>query len=262
MADFRNSRFMYLLGGIVVCFVLIQSTFFIVRAWRQAKQLGISNSTLKNTVISSAMFTLAPALSILATVISLSYALGIVIPWIRLSLIGNLSYEAVAAESALGAFGIVDGLQGRITDPTVFTAVIWVMTLGIMLSLFLIPFVLRGIQKRMGKVAEKNGRWADLMSTSAFIGIIAAFIARALAGASSPGSDATGAGFLSIATLLTAVFCMLGLQKLCQKKQIAWLEPFAMPLSMFLAMGVSILCSRYLPDSLVGFEWSQLRGAW
>ena len=47
------------------------------------------------------MFTVAPAISILATVIVLANALGIVLPWIRLSVIGNLMYETTAAEAAM-----------------------------------------------------------------------------------------------------------------------------------------------------------------
>ena len=39
--------------------------------------------------------------SILATVLALASALGYVLPWIRLSVIGHLAYETVAAEAAL-----------------------------------------------------------------------------------------------------------------------------------------------------------------
>ena len=67
--DFRQNGFMYALGFIVVAFVIVQSAFFIRKAWKRAKELGIESSVLKTTVTSSAVFTVAPAIAILATVV-------------------------------------------------------------------------------------------------------------------------------------------------------------------------------------------------
>lgn len=66
--DFKSSPFLYVLGFCVVGFIIVQSVFFLVRAWRRGKQLGMTTATLKNTVVSSALFTIAPALAIVATV--------------------------------------------------------------------------------------------------------------------------------------------------------------------------------------------------
>ena len=52
---------------------------------------------LKKTVGSSAVFTVAPAVAILLGVIALSRALGFPLPWLRLSVIGALTYETTAA---------------------------------------------------------------------------------------------------------------------------------------------------------------------
>ena len=103
--DFKESPFMYGIAFVVIGFVIVQSVFFIVKAWKRAKELGIKQETLKQTVTSSALFTLAPALAILATVIVLASSLGIVLPWIRLSVVGNLAYETVAAQTVLDELG-------------------------------------------------------------------------------------------------------------------------------------------------------------
>ena len=86
-----NSAFMYVIAVIIVVFVLAQSAFFLVRAWRRGKELGISTQKLKKTVISTAVFTIAPAVSILIGVVTLSKFLGIPLPWIRMSVIGALT---------------------------------------------------------------------------------------------------------------------------------------------------------------------------
>ena len=41
---------MYGLAAMVVVFVLAQSVFFLVKAWKQGKKLGISSQTLRGTV--------------------------------------------------------------------------------------------------------------------------------------------------------------------------------------------------------------------
>lgn len=89
--DFKESTFMYILGGAVVAFVLAQSLFFLIRAYRQGKKIGLSTAAMKNTIVSSSLFSIAPSISILATVLTLSGALGLVLPWIRLTVIGAIS---------------------------------------------------------------------------------------------------------------------------------------------------------------------------
>lgn len=245
---------MYSIGIAVVLFVIAQSVFFLVRAVKQAKQLGIENSAIKKTISSSAIFTVAPALAIVATVLTLSSALGMVLPWIRLTVIGAITYEVPAAEAAIEAFGGA-GLSQEVTDPTVFATVAWVMTLGSIMPLVLVPFMLKKIQKGMGKVVSKDGRWADLMSASAFIGLISAFIGRAVAGSGDKVVVGDGAGIMSITALLSSMLFMFVLEKLTNKFNINWLKPFAMPFSMILAMVVVMIMAKILPYNIASMEW-------
>lgn len=252
--DFKESGFMYLLGFIIVAFVVAQSLFFMIKAWKQGKTLGIKSATMKNTVIQSALFSVAPAIAILATVITLANALGLVLPWIRLSIVGNITYESAAATSVLEAFGL-GSLNNEVTDPKVFTAAAWVMTIGSVFPLVIIPFVVKKVQKKVGKVASENARLADILAAAAFIGLMAAFIAGAAVGVGDKTVLGDGAGLLSVLTLLTAMVATVLLQLLCKKARLTWLEPFVLPLSMFIAMGGAILFSHILPEQLVLHEW-------
>ena len=128
MADFKTGPLMYALAGFIVVFVIAQSVFFIVKSWKRAKEIGVETEKLKQTMISSMLFTIAPAISILATVLALASALGIVLPWIRLSVIGNLAYETVAAEAALNVLGT--SVSNEVTDVTQFSTIAWTMTIG------------------------------------------------------------------------------------------------------------------------------------
>ncbi len=252
--DFKESPFMYVIALCVITFVIVQSLFFIIKAWKRGKEIGIKKETLKNTVTSSALFTIAPAISILATVIVLASALGIVLPWIRLSVIGNLAYETVAAETTLNELG--GNLSTAITDKLQFSAVAWVMTIGSCFPLFLMPFLCKKVQSKIGKTVNKNentSRLADIISAAAFIGIMAAFIARAINGKSTDGSN--DAGFLSICTLVSSMIFMLVLDTVAKKFNLKKFEPFVMPLSMFGAMGMAMLLSAVVSPEIASFTW-------
>lgn len=255
-SDFKSDAFMY---GIILCvivFVCAQALFFLKRAWARGTELGISKEALKNTVTSSAIFSIAPAIGIAVTVITLSVALGYVLPWIRLTVIGAIQYEVTAAEAALEAAGIAGGIATEVTDPKLFTAIVWVMTLGSMLPLFIIPIILKKIQKGVSEVAAKNSQWMDLMTAAAFIGLISAFIGKGLAGVGSATENiiGDGAGVLSLTALVASIGFMILFTLANKKLKKNWIDALAMPISMVLAMVVVVLLSKYAPE-IAAIEW-------
>lgn len=279
--DFKESLFMYGIALIVVAFVISQSVFFLVKSLKKAKELGIPKETLKTTMVSSAVFTVAPAISILATVIVLANALGIVLPWIRLTVIGNLAYETTAAQTALDFWG--ESLKNSVSDPQQFATISWAMTLGSIAPLILLPFLCKKLQKKIGATvnkSEKSKKFGDAVSAAAFIGIVMAFVAREIyaytvqktnvldAAGNSIMNEAgqilkvktiTGsAGLMSILVLVCAVVFMLILDIVCKKFKLTKLEPFAMPIAMFAAMGMAVLFTNVLPENLVNHTWFEI----
>ena len=253
--DFRQSLFLYALGGAMALFVVAQSLFFLRKAWKRGREIGVQASTLRGTVTSSVLFTVAPSMAIAATVLALSGSLGLVLPWMRMSVIGNITYEATAAAAAMNGMGHAGGLSAPVTDPATFSAIAWVMTIGSVFPLILLPIFLKKIQAKIGKATGGNEKWTDLMSAAAFIGLIAAFAARAIAGRGEADRAGDGAGVLSVLTLVTAVAVMLLLELLVRKKGWKWAEPFTMPVSMFAAMGAAVLFAQILPEQIAFLEW-------
>lgn len=257
--SYLQQPLMYVLAGGVIAFVIIQSLFFMRKAWKRGKELGMSKETLKSAVTSSVIFTIAPAIAILATVVALSKALGLILPWIRLSVIGNLAYETAAAETTLSQFG--GSISNLITDPVQFSAVAWVMTLGSCAPLILMPILCKKVHKTVGNVTSnknsKIGKLADYISAAAFIGIISAFVCNSIySGSKDPAKIANNTtGFLSIATLIVAILLTLLLETICKKFKLEKVEPFVMPIAMFGAMGCAILFTAVLPPELVNHVW-------
>ncbi len=275
--DFKYSTSLYLIAGAVILFVLGQSIFFLVKAYKQGQALGLDKSKLHNAITSSALFTIPSALSILATIIALVPALGPVIPWVRLSVIGNLMYETTAAEAAMEAFGHEGGMAVAVSDPEVYAGVAWVMTLGICFSLVILPFVAKPLHKKLLQAGKKedasqadaaadapadgkkkrslNGFINNFATPAIFIGLIGAFIARAIIGSGKPETFGDGAGVLSIITLVVAVVVSILLEVMAKKLKLAWLEPFVMPIGMIIAMIAAIVFFNILPEEIAMLEW-------
>ncbi len=282
--DFRSTPALYLIAAAVILFVLAQSVFFLVKAWKRGKELGLDTKKLKNAVTSSALFTIPSALSVLATVIALAPALGLVIPWVRLSVLGNITYETVAATEAINAFGITTGISEALTDPEAFAGVAWVMTIGICFSLVILPFVAKPLHKKFlsagkkkeepetaviaeettkgktaapadGKKKRSFAGFMDHVTPALFIGLIGAFISNSILGAGKKDIALDGAGVLSVITLATAIISSVILEIVTKKFRLTWLEPFIMPIGMILGMVAAIVCYNVLPPEIALLEW-------
>lgn len=229
-----NSLFLYGIAVCVILFVLAQSVFFLVRAYRRGKALGISSKKLRKTIVSTAVFTIAPAVSILLGIVTLSKFLGIPLPWIRMSVIGAITYELPAATSTANALGI--SLSEMITDPKVYSAIAWVMTLGIMPSIILPPILMKKIQGGVVKLQNKDSKWGDLFMTSMFLGMISAFLGMVFA------DIRTGLpGWIPIFVLLVSAALMGICGLLIKKFNMKWLETYALAISMIGAMIFAVI---------------------
>ena len=218
-----NDGFLYVIVAIVIAFVVAESIFFLVKAWKRGKAIGMSTAVLKHTAFSSGIFTVAPAIAILLGVIALSKALGFPLPWLRLSVIGALTYETTAAATAANAQGV--GLGSLITDPQVYAAIVWVMTLGIMLSIILVPILGKRIENGVMKLKTKDKQWGEIVMTSLFLGMISAFL---------------GLVFAEVSTGLVGwipVFVMIASK---------WMNDYALPISMLAGMALSIPISNLI----------------
>lgn len=234
MSTFQvNSPFLYAVTAVVILFVLAQSVFFLVRAARRAKQLGISGSVVSKTIASTAVFTIAPAVAILLGVITLSKFLGLPLPWLRLSVLGALTYELPAATSTATAMNL--SLSQPIADPKAYTAIAWVMTLGIIPGIFIVLFGLKKIQGGIVSIKTRDAAWGEIFLTSMFLGMISAFVGMLFADVR---KGLPGYIPIVVALISAAIMGVCGL--LLKKFKWTCLEQYALPISMLGAMALSI----------------------
>ena len=136
-----------------------------------------------------------------------------------------------------------------------FSTAAWVMTLGSVMPLVIIPFAMKKIQNSIGKAVSKNTAWADVMSAAAFIGLISAFVGRAIVGPGRQGGAGRRRRDHEHYALAVSMLSMLLFMQIEKKKKIAWLQSMAMPLAMFIGMGAVMLLAKVLPTHIAWLEW-------
>ncbi len=238
-----NSPILFVLVGIIVLAVLGQSVYFLVRALKRAKEIGMEKSTIKKTIGSAAVFTIAPAVAILVGVVALSKSLGIALPWLRLSIIGSITYETVAANNALQALGLAAGSQ--ITDPDVFITVLWVMTVGIAAGLVFVPFVTKKIQSGISKIGMKDKKWGEIFNNAMFLGMISAFLGYVFCDVTNVFKGDTS-GLIPVCVMAVSAVIMIICGGLSTKFKIRWLTDYALPLSLVGGMASAIPITSWL----------------
>ncbi|MEE1198235.1 MAG: DUF5058 family protein [Acutalibacteraceae bacterium] len=238
-----NHPILYVLVGIIIAVVLAQSIYFLARALRRAKEKGIDSKIIKSTISSAAIFTIAPAIAILVGVVALSKSLGVALPWLRLSVIGSITYETVAANNALTALGL--GAGETITDPSVFVTVLWVMTLGISIGLILVPFVTKKIQGGMNKIGMKDKKWGEIFNNAMFLGMISAFLGYVFCDVGLVFKGDTS-GLVPVCVMAVSAVIMAICGILSKKLKARWLTDYALPLSLVGGMAVAIPFTNWL----------------
>ncbi len=232
-----NHPILYVLVGAIIALVMAQSVFFLVKAVKRAKELGISGTTVKKTVSSAAVFTIAPAAAVLVGVVALSKSLGVALPWLRLSVIGSITYETVAAGNALEAADLNPG--ATVTDPAIFITIAWVMTVGIAAGLILVPFVTKKLQKGMDKIGMKDKKWGEIFNNALFLGMISAFLGYVFCDVGLVIKGDTS-GLIPVCVMAVSAVVMAVCGLLAAKLKLRWLTDYALPLSLVAGMASAI----------------------
>jgi hypothetical protein len=206
---------MYLIGAILIGYVLIQSFVFYNKAYKRGLEMGMTKQQLNETTRSSAIFSIVPSIPILIGLVAMVPLFGdAAIPWIRLSVLGSVSYETYAALAVKNAAGVVTLLENM----TVYSAAIWTMTISIMSGLIVLIFFYQGYTKKLAEIRKKDSRWATILIAALFMGLVGTI-----------GAQQIVLGGYNLIALLISMAIMAILGGLSFKFK--WLEEFALPVS-------------------------------
>ena len=262
-----NHPVLFVLVGIIIAAVIGQSVYFLLKSYRRAKEKGMDMSKVHKTIKTAAIFTIAPAVSIVITVITLSQSLGIALPWLRLSVVGSLSYEAIAAANAANGMGkTLTELAGNMTASQYVTIVI-VMTMSIMVGIWLVPVIAKKYQAGLVSFEKKDAKWSGILQNSLFIGMISAFVGFVFCDVARLWSSEGGiftkfveneegieeaiqytstSGLVPVFVMLISagMMCVCGL--LINKLKWKWVNDYALPICMVIGMAMAIPLTAWL----------------
>lgn len=275
MAFSINHPIIFLVAGLLIAVVLGQSIFFLLKALKRSKQLGMDQKKIRKTIRTAAIFTIAPAVAIVISIITLSKNLGLPLPWLRLSVVGSLSYETVAANNALNAMDQFLGSPIPLTAQQYLNVVI-VMTISIMMGIWLVPAIGKKLQNGMTKLGNRDAKWADTFQNALFIGMIAAFLGYVFCDVSQLWTaDANGliaktatevvdgaqvdvtryyprtTGLVPVCVMAVSALTMMICGLLMRKPKLKWLSDYALPISLIVGMAAAIPLTALLGQEVV-----------
>ena len=254
-----NHPILFIIAGILVAAVLGQSIYFLVKALRRAKALGMDQKKIGKTIRTAAVFTIAPAVSIVISVITLAKDLGLPLPWLRLSVVGSLSYEAIAASNAVSAMGLKLGEISALTAQQ-YVNILLVMTISILVGIWLVPVIGKKLLGGMSNLGKRDAKWADIFQNAMFIGMISAFVgfvfcdvsrlwneaSRAVADGEVVTTYSATSGLIPVAVMAVSALVMLICGLVMKVFKWKWVNDYALPISLIAGMAAAIPITAWL----------------
>lgn len=245
---------MYAIYAVVLAFIVGLAVFYLVSSLLRAKKLGMDMIKIKKVITSSISFSILPAIGIALGIVTLVGSLGVAFPAIRLSVIGSLQYETQMADGAANAIvGSTKGLEvlmlrGMTAKDLVTIAT--VMSLAIMAGPVFVLVFYRRLQPKVGVLLTKTAgggvkkggvNIGELLFQVTFIGMTLGYLAMSLTSPSQNGQYVDA--YYNFIALVIALILMYVFDLLITKTKLKWLDSFATPLSMIIAMAVVAIIS-------------------
>ena len=238
--EVANSLPLYLIVGAILLFIALMCLFFIVKSYRAGVRIGMDRKVLRRAITSSATFTVLPSVSILLGVIALSGSLGIPASWLRLSVVGNLQYEATVAEIAANSMGL--SLNSSSLDVSALSTILLVMTVGIIWGCLLSIFTMKKYSTKLSLGSRggngSGGGYASWAMVAMMIGLCSTFVGSYVADAVVT-KDLVPFFTVLISALFMALFELLS-------KRFKVFENFSLALSMLLGMTGAVVISLFI----------------
>jgi len=224
--EIANSTVMWIACGIPVALIVLQAVLFAVRAYRAGEHVGLTKVQMKMAMKSSAITSIGPSVVIFSGMLSLLITVGGPISWMRLSMIGSVMFESMAAGIGTNVVGVVLG-----TDPMTNEALGMALWTMVTCSVGWVIFATLSAN-RMDKIQQKiaGGDTAKLVaiSTGAIIGVFAAMF----------GQHIVKLNKNSVATLLGALFMFIMMQI---SKKVPALKDWNLTIAILAAMIITAL---------------------
>lgn len=229
--DIAESLLLYVMVGAGILFIIGFALLILKKSWAHAYELGYTKKQLMSVVKSSISSSIVPSIAIIIGFFGLAAMLGIPWPWWRLSVIGSVTYEIMAADMAMTAAG-VDLATASGTD---FTLIMYVMSICILGGLVGCIFISKKIQTGAMKIKERDQRWGALANSTFMLTMMIVLMIPMLL-----------SGGVTLLTFLTSAGLCIILGVIIKKCKLFWLNNFVLAICLIGAMVSSVLWTNLL----------------
>ena len=169
-----NSPLLYVLVGCGLLAIIAYALISLRKAKQCCLEQGISEEKIKEVITSTISASLVPSLAILIGFLILAASMGSVWPWWRLSVIGALQYETMAANYTVSSMGVELGslLSGPAEN---YTGVMLVMTLGVVVGPIVVTLFAKKYSTGLMK-AKSTSDWGNIATTCIPMAVVAVYI--------------------------------------------------------------------------------------
>ena len=178
---------------------------------------------VNQAIKSSALTSVGPSIVVLSGMLSLLVTVGGPMGWMRLSFIGSVMFESIAAGIGTGSVGVQLGVDEL--TPLALTMAVWTMILGSVGWIIFSTFAADKMDKIQAKLAGSNPAGLTIISSGAIIGVFAAMCGQKLVMV-----DKT-----ALATVLGGV-CMFAMMTLTKNEKFAKLREWNLTIAMLVAV--------------------------
>lgn len=227
-----NNPILYVVTIILLAIVFGQAFVYIRMALTQAKKYNIPMEKLRTAAKTSAITTVIPSIATVIALITLTPVLGLAFSWARLSVIGSLAYELMAAE--IGATAAGTALNSATYGASAFLASVCAMTVGSAPALFYAAFFYKKYKEKVSEGITKQGNvyFTSLLMSALMMGIYVPLITKSAL-----------AGGVGLVTIIAGGVAMVAVNYIIRKFKIRWLNDFALSISMAAGMAAAIIVS-------------------
>lgn len=223
-----NSVPMWIACGCAVLLVIVQAVIFTKKAMEAASKIGLTDDQVKKAMKSSALTSIGPSVVILSGMLSLLISVGGPMAWMRLSFIGSVMFESVAAGIGTSSVGIQLGVDEL--TPLAFTMAVWTMVLGSIGWIIFSTFSADKMEKVQKKMSGGNAAMVGIISGAAMIGAFGGMVSQRLIGLDKS----------ALACVLGAAL-MSGLLFITGKMKLGWMKEWNLTVSILTAMIITAL---------------------
>ena len=173
-----NSIPMWVACAIPVALVVFQAWFFMQKSKQACKEMEIPDETVKKAARSAAITSIGPSIVILSGMLALLVTVGGPIGWMRLSLIGSVMFESLAAGIGTKQVGVTLGTDPM--TPTALAMAVWIMVLCSIGWVIFATIASSRMEKIQKKISGGSQARMSMISVAAVVAIFASFVASHL----------------------------------------------------------------------------------